>query len=361
MTPTKWVLHDYLQVSGGAERLVISLANGLEGFSLGVSGIYPGFLKTGERSIVQPWIIGSPALRVLPRIPRALAAFGWGHSSLGNAECVIYSGLYAPLAVHGQTRGKRIYYCHTPPRFAFDLMESYVQRAPASLRQCLRLVISRYRSAYLAAIRAMDDVLVNSRHVQKRLLQQTGVDARIVYPPIDTRHFRFLGQGDYYISLGRLEPNKRIDRIVSAFLSMPDKQLVVASGGSQLDALKALAGNARNICFVGWLSDAELAQWVGHAIAALYVPKDEDFGMSAVEAMAAGKPIVAVNEGGLSESVVHGVTGFLLEPDPPPEAIADAVKRLPSRVALAMRPACEHRANDFSLSRFISAFDAIIR
>ncbi|MCQ4296215.1 glycosyltransferase [Pseudomonas stutzeri] len=355
------MLHDYLQVSGGAERLVISLANGLDGFSLGVSGIYPGFLETGERSIMQPWVIGSPALRVLPRIPRALAAFGWGHSWLGNAECVIYSGLYAPLAVLGQPHGRRIYYCHTPPRFAFDLMETYLQRAPASLRQCLRLAISRYRSAYLTAIRAMDDVLVNSAHVRERLFLQTGIDARVVYPPIDTQHFRYLGQGDYYISLGRLEPNKRIDRIVQAFLNMPDKHLVVASGGSQLGALKALAGDARNIRFVGWLGEAELAHWVGHAIAALYVPKDEDFGMSAVEAMAAGKPIVAVNEGGLRESVIHGATGLLLDSDPSPEAIADAVKHLSGSVALAMRPACEHRANDFSLSRFISTFDAIVR
>lgn len=359
--PARWVLHDYLQVSGGAERLVIALAGGLPGFSLGVSGIYPAFLMSGDRPKMVPRIVGSPALRVLPRIPRALAAFGRDRSWLREAECVIYSGLYAPLAVRGQVGGKRIHYCHTPPRFAFDLLPDYLQRAPALARPALRRVISRYCQAYLDAVRAMDTVVVNSAHVRDRLLRQTGVEAQIIHPPIDTRQFRFRGQGNYYVSLGRLEPNKRIDRIIQAFLSMPDKQLVVASGGSQLNALKALAGDAGNIRFVGWLGEADLAHLVGRAIAAIYVPKDEDFGMSAVEAMAAGKPVIAVNEGGLPESVVHGATGILLDPDPPPESIADAVKRLSADMALSMRPACERRADDFSLCRFLSAFDAIIR
>lgn len=363
MTPSrcKWVLHDYLQVSGGAERLVIALASGLPGFSLGVSGIYPAFLASGDRLDTPPRVIGAAALRLLPRIPRALAAFGRDRSWLSGAECVIYSGLYAPLAVQGQPRGKRIHYCHTPPRFAFDQLPDYLERVPACARPALRLAISRYRRAYLSAIQAMDVVVTNSVHVRERLLEQMGIEAQVIHPPVDTRQFRFLGQRDYYVSVGRLEPNKRVERIVRAFLAMPDKQLVVASGGSELDALKALAGNAPNICFAGWLSEVDLAQLVGNAIAALYVPKDEDFGMSAVEAMAAGKPVIAVNEGGLRESVAHGRTGILLDADPTPAAIADAVMRLPGEVALAMRPACERRAGDFSLEGFLSAFGRIIR
>jgi len=356
-----WVLHDYLQVNGGAERLVIALANGLPGFSLGVSGVYPAFRESGDCGAVRPQVIGAASLRMLPRIPRALAAFSRPPAHLREARQVIYSGLYAPLTALEQPRGRRLYYCHTPPRFAFDQRERYLARAPALARPALRLAIERYRHAYLHALQRMDRVLTNSLHVRERLLEHTGIAAEVVYPPIDTTGFRFLGQQGYYLSLGRLEPNKRVDRIVRAFLGMPDKQLVVASGGSQLEALKALANGAPNIRFAGWLDDDALAQLMGNAIAALYVPQDEDFGMSAVEAMAAGKPLIGVAEGGLRESVVDQRTGLLLPADPSAETIAEAVGRMSAERALSMRAACEARAAEFSRARFLDAFRNIIQ
>lgn len=359
--PCGWVVHDYLQVNGGAERLVIGLANGLPGFGLGVSGIYPGFLESGDCRNVRPRVLGNPLGRLLPRVPRALAAFGRPPSWLRQADRVIYSGLYAPLAAPSQAQGKRIYYCHTPPRFAFDWQARYLERAPALARPVLRLAISRYHRAYLEALCRMDSVAVNSRHVRERLRRQTGVQAEVIYPPIDTHRFRFLGQADYYLSLGRLEPNKRIDRIVRAFLTMPDKRLVVASGGSARQSLQELARGASNIRFTGWLDDGRLAQLMGNAIAALYVPEDEDFGMSAVEAMAAGKPVIGVDEGGLKESVVDGATGILLRADPTPDAIVDAVRRMNADRAADMRSACEDRAAAFSQARFLSEFERIIQ
>lgn len=360
MTRSKWILHDYLQVNGGAERVAITLARELPDFELGVSGVYKDFKGTGDLTGVKPLMVGR-LTGWLPRIPRALFAFMQDHAFLHTAECVIYSGVYAPLAVASQAIGRKIYYCHTPPRFAFDREDLTVCRFHGLLKPALEKAISMYRSSYLSAVRSMDIVITNSYHVRERLQNQTGVDSKVIYPPIDTRGFRFLGQHDYYLSVGRLEPNKRVDRIVHAFLSMPDKKLVVASGGSALNALKALANGARNIHFTGWLDHQGLAQMVGNAIAIVYVPWDEDFGMSAVEAMAAGKPVIGVDEGGLRESVIDGNTGILLTSDPEPDAIVHAVMRLPANVAAEMRSACEIRAQDFSESRFVSAFKECIR
>ena len=353
------VLHDYLQVNGGAERLVISLASGLPDFALGVSGLYPDFAGSGD---LKGLVLHLPGRLVscLPRIPRALLTFGRGGLVPRKADCVIYSGIYAPLAVHRQPGGKRIYYCHTPPRFAFDWEAQYMVRVPAMLRPLLRLAIARYRNAYLQAVRAMDVVVANSMHVRERLLALTGIHATVIYPPIDTERFRYLGQQDYYLSVGRLEPNKRIELIVRAFLAMPDKKLVVASGGSQLPALQTLAAGAANIRFVGWQEEAALAALVGNAIAVIYLPCDEDFGMSAVEAMAAGKPVIGVDEGGLRESIVAGQTGILLPANPPVDGLVQAVGQLSAAVAVNMRAACEVRATEFSRSRFLSAFEAII-
>ncbi len=353
--PRNWVVHDYLQVNGGAERLVITLARGLPDFGLAVSSVYPDFSGTGDLDGVQLRTLGHGPAGLLPRVPRALLAFGRRPGVAAAHDTVIYSGLYAPLAVHGQASGARLYYCHTPPRFAFEEEESYLRRVPALARPALRLAIARYRRAWLEAVAAMDVVMTNSEHVRQRLRRHPGVDARVIYPPVDLERFRFLGQQGYYLSVARLEPNKRVERIVRAFLGMPDQELVVASGGSELERLRALAGGAPNIRFLGWVDDARLAELVGGAVAVLYVPRDEDFGISAVEAMAAGKPVIGVREGGLAESVVDGETGVLLEADPTADAIAAAVARMTPEAAAAMRPACGARARRFSRDAFLLA------
>ncbi len=357
--PSGWIVHDYLQVNGGAERLVLTLARAWPGFSLGVSGVYREFSASGELSGVDCRDLSGVAT-ILPRIARALTTFSVDRSFLRHPGCVIYSGLFAPLAVRSQRSGKRLCYCHTPPRFAFDREEAYLDRLPFALRLPARAVVARYRTAYLQAIRSMDVVITNSRHVMGRLKRQTGVQAEVVHPPIETRRFRWMAQDGYYVSLGRLEPNKRIDRIVKAFLAMPDKKLVVASGGSEEAALRRLAGSAPNIRFTGWLDDLALAEWIGRSIACLYVPWDEDFGMSAVEAMAAGKPVIACDEGGLRETVTDGQTGFLVPSNPSVESLVQAVGRMTPEVAYAMRAACEVRAGAFALERFLSAMSGYI-
>lgn len=359
-TPRNWIVHDYLQVNGGAERLVGMLAEHLPYAALAVSGIHRHYRAGHPVSDTSTVVDLGRHMGWLPRVPRALLTFSRRQPMLRGAEWVIYSGIYAPLAAVRQKGGRRLLYCHTPPRFAFDRCDEYLQRAPAVVRPLLRLSIARYRSAYLRAVRAMDDVLVNSSHVRERLRQQTGVEARVVYPPVDTGRWRCLGQGGYYLSVGRLEPNKRIDRIVQAFLTMPEQKLIVASGGSELDRLRRLAGGASNIEFTGWLDDDHLAERIGRAIAVIYIPRDEDFGMSAIEAMAAGKPVIGVNEGGLGESVIDGHTGVLLPANPSPAVIAGAVRRLSASAAAGMRPACEARAREFSAPAFIDAIRALI-
>lgn len=354
---SRWVLHDYLQVNGGAERLVIGLAAGLPGFSLGVSGIYGEFTGSGDLRGLTPFVPRLPSM--LPRIPRALAAFGTNAFPIAESACVIYSGLYAPLAVGRQKTGRKIHYCHTPPRFAFGEKERYLSRVAPYLRPALSAAIDAYAARYRAALGRMDVVLANSAFTRDRLAG-LGIASDIVYPPVDLDIFRWLGQEDYYLSVGRLEPHKRIDVIVRAFLAMPDKKLVVAGGGSQLEPLRQLAAHAPNITFLGWQDESAMARLVGRSTAIVYISQSEDFGMSAVEAMAAGKPVIAVSEGGLRESVSDGQTGLLLAPSPSPEELAAAVRHLDMRRAAAMRADCESRARDFSREAFLSAFSRLI-
>jgi glycosyltransferase involved in cell wall biosynthesis len=206
----------------------------------------------------------------------------------------------------------------------------------------------------------MDVVLANSENVRRRLARDVGVDARVVYPPVDVAGYRWLGDEGYFLSTGRLEPLKRVDRLIAAFSGMPDQRLVVTSGGSELPRLKALAAGAPNIHFTGWLDPAELARWMGEARATLYIPVDEDFGMSPVESMAAGKPVIGVAEGGLLETVVDGETGVLLDPACEVDEVREAVRGMTAARASEMRGAAEARAQDFSEPRFLEAMQAVL-
>ncbi len=357
--PSNWIVHDYLAVNGGAERLVLTLAKVLPGWGLAVSGVYPDCSDSVRFSGVQVkdygrWLLG------WPRIIRALLVFVFPVVHLQGLQTVVYSGIYAPLAVWQQSNGLKILYCHSPPRFAFDRQDRYLRRCPLYLRPQLRLGIALYRRAYLRALAKMDLIITNSEHIRQHLKILTGFDSRVVHPPISTSKFIWQGQGDYYLSLGRLEPLKRVDRIVRAFKTLPDKKLVIISGGSQLRQLMVLAEEAPNIEFTNWVDDQQLIMWLGRAIATLYIPEDEDFGMSAVESMAAGKPVISVAEGGICESVVHEKTGLLLAPDPSPDAIAQAVQSLTAERAIAMRTACQQRALAFSTEQFIQAFESAL-
>jgi len=353
------VLHDYFATAEGGGRLSSLLAQDL-GADIGYGFRRPGhpFVDgAGHNSKEYDYGLYLP----VPLLQQWRLAYAFEHQSqwIRPYQRSIYSGFYSPLAV-SYAQGYKLLYCHTPPRFIYDQYDFYQAQLPAVLRPALRAFIRYLKPRYEQAIEQMDCIVCNSKHVQQRVKTYLGKQAVVVYPPCDTESLRFLSQGDYYLSTARLDPLKRVDKIVAAFLRMPDKKLVVASGGSELAKLKRQAANADNIHFTGWLSDAALQKLLGEAIASLYLPHDEDFGMSPVESMAAGKPVIGVAEGGLLESILPEQTGLLLKPDFVVEDICLAVQRLSKSRALAWRSACESRAEQFSRARFVAGIKACL-
>lgn len=349
----KLLLYDYMQVAGGAERVTLTLAQALPEFRTVVSRRYPDaepLLADVNVSLTQ---LGNRLTRWLTRIPEAAFNFRFRAHAVEHAHTVLYSGFYAPLAVHRQKSGRRVYYCHTIPRFAYDLYSASRADFPLVLRGLFSLFAAAVRWQYEAAIAKMDVVLVNSVNVQRRVKHFLGIDAVVVYPPVATRHFQWAADGGYYLSVARLTANKRVDVIVQAFSQMPERRLVVASGGPELSRLRTLAASAPNIEFVGWQTEEALRQWIANAHAAIYLPVDEDFGMSPVECMAAGKAVIGVAEGGLLETIVHGKTGILIQGQPTPENLQAAVEDLELLGPQSMRFACESRAAEFDEERFV--------
>ena len=354
------ILYDYIAPQGGAERVVIALLKALRGTDLCVGYKHPGGISDAIPPNIRCYPIATPCKVPAWRSLRLSKAFLRKTSFLSRYDWVLYSGTVAPLAVRNHPHGRNLYYCHTIPRFAYDLYDYYLSSLAPWERPIFNCFAAFTRRRYAAAVSKMETIIVNSRNVSRRMETYLRLQSQIVHPPCDVDFFKWLGQDDYYLSTARLEIFKRVDLVVEAFKQMPDKKLVVTSGGQELARLKSLAGNAKNIVFTGWTSEEALRKLVGKAIATIYVPMDEDFGMSPVESMAAGKPVIGVTEGGLLETVLHQKTGLLINANPSPEDLIHAVKQMDAPTARAMRNDCEIQAARFHTRVFTEKMGRII-
>lgn len=350
--PRNVVLHDHFSFFGGGERVALALqaaldADLLTGFVHGAHTLQLLGSRAGS--------IESVALRLPIPLARALyLAARFQRLDLRRYDCGVFAGHLAPFALLGRRPEMAVVYCHTPPRYVFDQREHYGRRIPRPLRPAAAMLLRRFEHGYRRAMQGADLVIANSRNVQARLRSFVGVASEIIYPPVRTSAIRFLSDGDYYLSTARLDPLKRVDRLIEAFRRMPDKRLIVVSGGIDEPRLRHLAADAPNIRFIGWVSDAVLHDLLGRCIATLYIPVDEDFGISPVESMAAGKPVIGVREGGLTETIVDGETGWLLDPRLKQRDLVAAVRACTPQRSALMRLACERRAQLFSAERFES-------
>jgi glycosyltransferase involved in cell wall biosynthesis len=346
------VLYDFLSARGGAELVSVELAKTLGADSLLVDywdrQVFPEALLDG----IDCKVLGNPTGKIWQTLR---GQFNFRHRArfIKDYDWVVFSGSNAPMAVRHRDSGNLLY-CYTIPRMAYDLEHHISASLPAWQRPAFYALTALVRSRYEEAVARMNSVVAISHTVRRRLQAHLGVEATVVHPPCNTGNYRWLGKGEYYLSLARCEPAKRVAEVIKAFLQTPRDKLVVASGGSELPRLKSLAQGADNIHFTGWVHPHELQQLVGRAIATIYVPRDEDFGLAPVESMAAGKPVIGVAEGGLLETVVDGETGMLLRAseDRLASAIAAAVGELTASRASQWRDACEARAERFCADRF---------
>ena len=373
MTKKAAFLYDFLLIPGGAEKMALHVIKQHPGIDAIFGFIdrntfpekdYPGsrYRALTSSSSITGW-----------QGIKAMSAFHHKAAFLRDYETVIYSGLYSPVAVQHHPTGCNIYYCHTIPRFIYDLRSYYLQRARAWQKPLLKSMSAYIRPRYEQAVRQMGTVVANSANVRRRLEQFLGLtDVKVIHPPVETGTFTWFGQDDFYLSTARLEPYKRVDLVVRAFMGLPKKRLIVASGGSELKRLQAMSAGSHNIEFIGWCTPEELQQLTGQCIATIYLPVDEDFGMSPVESMAAGKPVIGVAQGGLLETVVDKQTGILIDPRrlegnsadavmSAINAIREAIVDMDEYSALSMRKACEERAALFSLLVFDRKFSALLR
>ena len=289
-------------------------------------------------------------------------AFLFNTKNLKNYDTIIFSWDSISAVRNCSKKSKKILYCHTPPRYLYDLKELYLKKIPFLFRPLFLLISYVFKRLYESDIKKMDLVLTNSLNTKKRIKKFLWLDSIVLYPPVDLQEFKYIWQDDYYLSFARLADAKRVDSVVEAFKQMQDKKLLVIYGENdpQKQKIFDLASGYENIEFITLPWNARFNYYVGNSIATIYVPIDEDFWMSPVESMSAWKPVLWVAEWWLKESIIHKKTWFLIPAWARVPDIIDAVKYLSPERSLSMRQDCENRAKGFSLEKFSEELEKLI-
>ncbi|TXG83405.1 MAG: glycosyltransferase family 4 protein [Thermomicrobiales bacterium] len=345
------LVHDYLTQFGGAERVLVALHELFPAAPIFCSIADPASLP----DVTQSWDVRESAIARLPgaavyhraMIPVYPAIFRSFEADLRNLDIVIVdSSAWAHHVPVEPTTGL-LCYCHSPARFLYGDRD-YLEPAalPPGVRHAMHAVFSGLRRSDRRAAERVDRFIANSRNVAARIERTYRRHATVIYPPVDLPSFDpSIPPEDWFLVVSRLVPHKRVDLAVRACTRYGIPLKVVGTGRSESE-LRSIAGPT--VEFLGRLDDDEvqalMARCKGFILAG-----SEDFGISAVEAQAAGRPVIAFGAGGALESIIPGETGIFFY-ERTAESLWDAVRAFDT---IAWQPAkARANAERFSKDRF---------
>jgi len=345
------IFQDYFENIGGAEKLVLSLAKELNATII-TTNLNENALKSMEIENVKIIDLGPlPKNVFLKHWAVSLKFFLCDFSE--EYDFFIFSGNRSIFA--SKKHKPNLWYCHTPERAAFDLHSFYCNQMNFFDKIIFAAGALIFRFLTNHFISNIQKIICNSENVKKRIKKYLHKNAKIIFPFADTGKFYFSKPKGYWLSVNRLYPSKRIALQIETFRKMPKQKLVIVGDFVKGDpsenyAKKMFANAPDNVKFVGLVSESELARLYADSIGFITTSLNEDFGMTAIEAMASGKPVVAVNEGGYLETVLHKKTGLLVNANA--NELASAIEEI-SKTPEKYKPACLKQAKKFDLVTFI--------
>lgn len=321
------LIHDHLNQIGGAEKVLKAFTE-----------IYPRapvFTLLYDQGIKQDFfretqVIGSYLQKkkmahryfkwFLPLMPTAVEAF-----NLKGYDIVLSDSSAFSKGVITDINAQHICYCHTPTRYLWSDSWEYIielEKSNFLTRKFLPPLLTYLRMWDYQAAQRVDKFIANSQFVAKRIKRFYHRDSTVIYPPVETEKFQLVpDKQKYFVIMSRLRPYKRVDLVIDAFNEMR-LPLKVIGGGWEGKYLRKKANS--NIQFLGEILDVEQKNRIIGGARAFIHPQEEDFGISAVESMACGTPVIAYSQGGALETVVAGQTGIFFA-EQTWESLADAV------------------------------------
>src|SRR5215212_4758620 len=356
MTMRVAIIHDYLNQYGGAERVLEAL-HALYPTAPVYTSIYdsaamPEFYRSWD--IRTSWMQRLPGWRrhfqkYFLLYPSAFESF-----DLSSYDLIVSSSSAYAKGVIPPPGARHICYCHTPMRFAWRT-DDYIKREGLGRLQrgVLPLLLTYVRLWDVATTPRVDQFIANSREVAARIARYYGRTALVIAPPVTLSPYRPWVPGNFYLAGGRLIPYKRLDLVIQAFtaLGLP---LKVFGDGRDRARLQALAGP--NIEFLGQISEEQRRDLFASCRAFIF-PGEEDFGITPLEAMSAGRPVIAYAAGGALETVIEGVTGRFFHQQ---SAAAIAAAVAAARVDRYDPAVIRSHAERFSRELFLKRMRAVI-
>jgi glycosyltransferase involved in cell wall biosynthesis len=350
------VIHDWLTGMRGGEAVLEGILDALPGADLFTLFHFPGSVSAKiESHAIRTSSLQRMASRVsdyrplLPLFPRAIREFDL------RAYDVIVSSSHC-VAKGVDAKGKpHLSYCHTPMRYVWDLFDDYFPRAKPLRRAAAMSMAPWLRSWDRRTASEVTQFLANSTFVRERIRRYYDRDAEIVHPYVADEFLSAplpKGRDDYHLIVSALVPYKRVELAIEA---MSGRRLVVIGGGPLLEQLRARSGP--NVELPGSVSRDRIIERLGRA-RSLILPGVEDFGITPLEAMALGTPVVALGAGGVRDSVVDGVTGIFFE-----AATVESLRRALDEVESRPwdRQALRTHAATFSRAVFDTKFKAALQ
>jgi glycosyltransferase involved in cell wall biosynthesis len=324
--PRAAIVHDWLTVPGGSEKVVLELLQLLPHAEIFTSIYDP-----------EPWREKLAGTKVhtsfLDRIPKAREQYpkllplmncAFESFDLSDFDLVVSSSHSCAKNVLTTPQTRHVCYCHTPMRHAWEPRYLKEEELGTVARLAARALMPTVRRNDLAGATRPDVYVANSSFVAQRIAKYYRRTSTVIHPPVEVAEHlaRPRREDDYYLLLGRVIPYKRVDLAVAAATKL-GRKVKVAGTGRSLEAARAAAAGSPDIEFLGYVPDSELGDLIAGARALLF-PGAEDFGIVPVEAQAAGVPVIAWGVAGVRDSVIDGVTGVFFEHQTA-DALADAI------------------------------------